>query len=170
MNDCLIIEKVILDKMEAYFGSDIKRICHARRVLEHAKEISKEEGGNILVVIASAILHDIGIKECERKFNSTGGQLQEKEGPAIARDILGRLDLDKQVILQVCRIIASHHSPGEVNTLNFKILWDADWLVNLKDEYNITDKKALSGIIEKTFLTKTGKLKARKVYIEDGKE
>jgi len=40
---------------------------------------------------------------------------------------------------------------------NFKILWDADWLVNLGDEHNIKDKKNLEKVINKIFLTNTGK-------------
>lgn len=166
----LDLEGRLLEKMEEYFGPDTRRIHHARQVLKYAKEIVEKDGGDGQIVIASAILHDIGIKECESKYNSTGGQLQEKEGPPIARSILQELHADETVISEVCRIIASHHSPREVDTLNFKAIWDADWLVNLKDEYNIKDKKRLRNIIAKTFLTETGKMKAREIYIKDGKE
>lgn len=164
------LEGKILEKVEKYFGPDTRRIRHAQKVLKYAKEILGKEGGDGQIVIASAILHDIGIKECESKYNSTSGQLQEKEGPPIARSILQKLYASEEIISEVCQIIASHHSPGEVDTLNFKILWDADWLVNLRDEYNIEDKKRLKSIIEKTFLTETGKMKAREIYIKDEKE
>ena len=162
------MEEKILKRMTEYFGEDKKRIYHAREVLRYAKELLKNEGGSNAVVISVAILHDIGIKECEMKYNSTNGQLQEKEGPPIAREILESLKIREEIIDEVCRIIASHHSPGEVNTLNFKILWDADWLVNLKDEYDIRNKKKLGMIIEKVFMTKTGKTKARKFYLNHG--
>ena len=33
-------------------------------------------------------MHDIGIHEAERKYNSSAGNYQELEGPAIAADIL----------------------------------------------------------------------------------
>lgn len=161
------MEEKILKKMTEYFGDDKKRICHAQEVLRYAKELLKNEVGNRDVVIFAAILHDIGIKECERKYNSTSGQLQEREGPPIARKILEDLKIKEEIIDQVCRIVASHHSPGEVTTLNFKILWDSDWLVNLKDEYDIRDKKKLERIIEKVFMTKTGKTKAREIYINN---
>jgi hydroxymethylbilane synthase len=168
--ELLDLESKILRKMEEYFDSDTRRIYHAQQVLKYAKQILEKEDGDSDIVIASGILHDIGIKECERKYNSTSGQLQEKEGPLIARGILQELDVSEAIISEVCQIIASHHSPGEVNTLNFKILWDADWLVNLKDEYNIKGKKRLGSIIEKTFLTETGKTKAREIYLKDEKE
>lgn len=163
------LESKLLKKMEEYFAEDTKRIWHARAVLGYAKEILEKEDGDQETVISAAILHDIGIKECEKKYGSAAGHLQEKEGPPIAIKILCDLNVSKKVISEVSQIIASHHSPGEVDTLNFKILWDADWLVNLKDEYDIKDRKKLKDVIEKIFLTKTGKSKAEEIYIKNEK-
>jgi hypothetical protein len=84
-----------------------------------------------------------------------------------ARRLLADCNVGEDVIARVCRIIASHHSPGEVDTIEFRILWDADWLVNLNDECDIRNKKKLGAIIEKTFLTKTGIAKAKEIYCED---
>ena len=49
-----------------------------------------------------------------------------------------------------------------INTQNFKVLYDADCLVNLKDEYETKDKEKLKTIIEKVFLTQAGKAFAKK--------
>ena len=156
----------ILAEMRTYFGADKKRIEHAEKVLYYAKQILKKEKADSNVVIPAAILHDIGIKECERKYASTNGQLQEKEGSPIARNILKHLDVESDIIKEVCEIIASHHSKGEINTINFKVIWDADWLVNLRDEYDITDKNKLRKIIDRLFCTKEGKRIAEKVYLK----
>lgn len=161
------LEAKILGAMESYFGTDARRIRHAKDVLKYAKEILKAEKGVYEVIVPAAILHDIGIRECERKYNSTNGQMQEKEGPPIARKILKDLHVDKRAIAEICGIIASHHSPGEIDTANFKIIWDADWLVNLKDEHDIKDKKKLKGIIEKIFLTGAGRGIAEEIYLKD---
>jgi len=158
-------EKVLLEMMN-YFKDDLKRIEHARKVLMYAEKILEDNPqADRNVVVISAILHDIGIKEAERKYGSADGQLQEKEGPAVAKEILQKLGVKKEVIDEVCQIIASHHSPGEVNTLNFKIIWDADWLVNLKDEVDINNKEKLKGIIDKVFMTDTGKRIAKEIYL-----
>lgn len=167
MENTTELESKILEAMQRYFGMDTKRIHHAQNVLKYAKGILKVEKGVYNVVILAAILHDIGIRECERKYNSTNGQLQEKEGPPIARKILEDLHVDNKIIVEVCQIIASHHSPGEINTLNFKVIWDADLLVNLKDEYDIKNKEKLKGVVAKMFLTETGKMIARGIYLED---
>lgn len=125
----------LISEMESYFGKDRRRIRHARKVLEHAEELLKKErgsGANECVVTSAAVLHDIGIHACEKKYGLTAGHLQEKEGPPIARRIMEKLNFEEDVIKEVCDIIASHHSPGEVDTSNFRILYEADRLVNLE--------------------------------------
>lgn len=151
-------------QMENYFDQDKKRINHAHQVTEFAQQIMANEKGHPIIVLAAAVLHDIGIHAAEKKYGSTSGHYQEIEGPPIARNILEKLELSKKDIDEVCDIIASHHSPGEVDTLNFKILYDADWLVNLKDEYDLEGEK-LARVIDRVFLTETGKDIARTIYL-----
>ena len=55
-----IMKNKLLAAMEAHFGSDRKRIDHARRVLRHAEHILESEPCDRTVVEAAAILHDIG--------------------------------------------------------------------------------------------------------------
>ncbi len=155
----------LIQAMEVYFGKDAKRINHAHRVTGYAEELLKEEGGDYLIVIAAALLHDIGIHEAEKKYGSTSGKYQEKEGPPIARQILVRLGFEPDQIGEICEIIAHHHSPGKINSQNFKVLYDADWLVNLRDEYDMRDRTRLSSIIDKLFLTSSGRALAREVYL-----
>ena len=51
--------------------------------------------------------------------------------------------------------------------MNFKIIYDADLIVNLEEgqKDNETEKERLSKIIEKTFLTDTGKRLARETLL-----
>ncbi|MGW8161566.1 MAG: HD domain-containing protein, partial [Desulfobulbales bacterium] len=73
--------------MRKYFGPDSRRIRHAEDVARYAEEIGKLEKGNMAVIMAAAYLHDIGIKEAERKFQSSAARYQHSEGPPVARDI-----------------------------------------------------------------------------------
>lgn len=116
-------------------------------------------------MIPASILHDIGIKEAERKYGSSAPHYQEKEGPPVAKEILIQMGLKKEDIDEICQIIAHHHSPGKINTQNFKLLYDADWLVNLKEEVNTKDKTKLKKVIDKIFLTNTAKDLAEKIYL-----
>ena len=157
----------LLKELEKYFGNDSKRINHAKKVLCYAENLAELESADWYIIIPVSILHDVGIKQAETKYGSSAGNYQEKEGPAIAREILINLGVKKENIDEICEIIAHHHSPGKINTQNFKVLYDADWLVNLKDEVGLSDKEKLSKIINNVFLTKTGREKAKEIYLNE---
>jgi HD superfamily phosphodiesterase len=152
--------------MEDYFGNDEKRINHSHRVTAYACRLMEDEPANPDLVVVTALLHDIGIREAERKYGSSAGNLQEVEGPPVAREILARIGFSDAFIGEACDIIASHHSPGEVDTENFRIIWDADWLVNLGDECDLSVPEKVEKIIDKTFLTRTGRRIARQLYLK----
>ncbi len=157
--------KRIEQAMRDYFGADQRRINHALRVAGFAGEILDREPGDREVVMAAAFLHDIGIREAERKYGSSAGNLQEQEGPPVAREILSSLGYGEALIAEVCSIIASHHSPGEVETDNFRVIWDADWLVNIPDEVGLDDETRLRETIGRIFQTGTGRSIAERLYL-----
>jgi len=157
----------LIGAMEAYFGTDIRRIEHAHKVTGYVERLLGPEKGDAVIVIGAAVLHDIGIPMAEKKYGSALGKYQEIEGPPIAKKILTRLGFATDQTEEICQIIAHHHSPGKIATRNFKILYDADWLVNLRDEYDIRDKNKLATIIDRVFLTASGKTLAREVYLSE---
>ena len=161
----LTAKEQLIAVMEAYFGDDGRRIGHAKKVTENAERLMAAEGGDPEVVIAAGVLHDIGIHEAERKHGSPAGHFQELEGPPIARELLTTLGYAPETVDEICDIIAHHHSPGVLTTVNFKVLYDADWLVNLEDEYDIRDRAKLGTIIDRVFLTETGRKLARERYL-----
>ena len=91
----------LMSAMEAYFKEDVKRINHAYRVTEYAEELLKREGGDYSIVIGASLLHDIGIHAAEKKYGSTIGKYQEKEGPPIARQILTSLGFEQNQIEEI---------------------------------------------------------------------
>jgi HD superfamily phosphodiesterase len=158
------LKEKIREEMERYFGDDAKRIKHANRVLGYAEQIMETESGDRDIVCAAAILHDIGIREAEKKHGSSAGKYQEIEGPRIAEEILKRLNFPEVKIKPVLDIIAHHHSPRDGESQNYKVLYDSDWLVNIKDEVGLEDKEKIARVIENVFLTDTGKQLAKKLY------
>ena len=160
----LLRERIALE-MKKYFGTDFKRVHHAIKVARFAEQILKMEGGNPLVVMGAAYLHDIGIHEASRKYGSHSGHYQDMEGPAIAREILERLNVPKQVIDEVCDIIGHHHSPREKETLHFQILYEADGLVNIEEEGISKNREKVEQLIRKVFRTVTGKRLAEELYL-----
>jgi hypothetical protein len=160
----LLKDRVAIE-MKRYFGQDFKRIGHASRVARYAEQIGKKEGGNLAVILTASYLHDIGIKEAERKYNSTAPHYQHQEGPPIAREILSRLKAREELIEEVCDIVGHHHHPRPEETVNFKAVYDADLIVNLQEEQseNPRPEEQLASIIAKAFLTDSGRDLGREV-------
>ena len=163
----LLKDRVAIE-MKRYLKQDFRRVGHAIRVARYAEQIGREEGGNLAVILCAAYLHDIGIKEAERKHNSAAARYQEAEGPPIAREILNRLGAQEALIDEVCDIVGHHHHPKQDETVNFESLYDADLITNLeeKQKENPTEPEKLTGIIEKSFLTGSGANLARKVLLK----
>jgi len=155
----------ISQEMQKYFGDDFRRIHHALKVARYAERILKMEGGDPLVVLGAAYLHDIGIHEAERKYQSLEGHLQEKEGPPIAREILEKLGVGSKLVDEICDIIGHHHYPRKEETLNFQIVYEADGLVNIEEMGIANDPERVRRLIEEAFRTVTGKKLAEELAL-----
>jgi predicted HD phosphohydrolase len=162
----LLKDRVAIE-MKRYFKQDFKRIGHATRVARYAEKIGKEEQGNLAVILTAAYLHDIGIKEAERKHESTAARYQEEEGPPVAKEILEKLGAREELIEEVCDIVGHHHHPGPEESINFKSIYDADMIANLEDNHKESpvESEKLASIIEKSFLTESGRKLAQSVLL-----
>jgi len=160
-------------EMKLYFKQDFKRIGHAAKVARYAEKIVLQEKGDPAVVLSAAYLHDIGIKEAERKQQNNEVADHEEEGPAVARELLTKLDANQDLIEEVCDIISHHHHPGDHDTTNFRIVYDADLIVNLEDKRRKAQMapEQLADLVETGFLTDEGRELARRVLLngENGK-
>jgi len=162
-------EDYILE-MKEHFGSDERRINHALKVLavaemimngEQVKEITRD------VVTVTALLHDVGIKAAEQKYNSSAGPYQEIEGPPIVRDIMERLGSPSEIIDRVVYIVGGHHTASKNDGLDFQIIWEADLMVNIEEDGLNERPEKLPAIISKNFETSTGRQLAMERYCEE---
>jgi len=147
----------ILIAMIKYFGSDVSRINHSLKVHAFSRSIGEKEGlhGEELYILeVASILHDIGIKVSEEKYNSSAGNYQEIEGPGVARELLYPFELEEKILGRICFLIGNHHTYSKIDLLDFQILVEADFLVNIYED-NI-DKKSVAIVKEKCFKTSTG--------------
>ena len=155
----------LIQKMIAYNHGDAKRISHALKVHNYTKTIAILEKVNeydLFNLESAAILHDIGIKVCEKKYNSTEGKLQEKEGPVIAEKLLSDLGFSGEVSERVQYLIAHHHTYNNIDGIDYQILVEADFLVNMcEDELS---EEALQNTYQNIFRTEAGKKICREMY------
>ncbi|HPR31839.1 MAG TPA: HD domain-containing protein [Prolixibacteraceae bacterium] len=155
----------VMQKMIFYFGDDIRRINHALKVYGFARCLAGLEGldqEQIRVVEIAALLHDIGIKEAERKYQSTAGPYQEKEGPPVALGLLHDFPLERNTLDRIIYLIGNHHSYTKINGKDFQILVEADFLVNIsEDEMPV---HSIIAIRNRYFTTETGRSFLEKMY------
>ena len=147
-----MINKLHMAMIGLYHG-DAKRIQHFCKVHSYAKLIAEMENVDaktLFILETAALTHDIGIHLCEEKYGNCNGKLQEKEGPAIAEKLL------------VQYLIAHHHTYNNIDGIDYQILVEADFLVNMcEDELS---EEALQNTYQNIFRTETGKKICREMY------
>lgn len=159
-----MINKLHVEMIKLYSG-DAKRIQHFCKVHSYAKLIAEMEGVNadtLFVLEAAALTHDIGIHYCEEKYGSCNGKLQEKEGPAIAKRLLADLHFEEQVSERVQYLIAHHHTYVNMDGIDYQILVEADFLVNLCEDGSSI--QSVRHAYEKIFKTDSGKKICREMF------
>ena len=131
-----MLNQLHLAMIELYSG-DAKRIQHFCKVHSYAKLIAEMENvdeDTLFVLEAAALTHDIGIHLCEEKYGNCNGKLQEKEGPAIAKKLLSDLHFEERVSERVQYLIAHHHTYENIDSIDYQILVEADFLVNMYED------------------------------------
>ena len=144
--------------MISYNNADPMRIQHTTKVHAYARLIGHGEGldeGAQFILESAALVHDIGIRASEKKYGHQNGKLQEQEGPAVARDLLERLGGYTEVqIERICWLIAHHQTYHVCEDMDYQILIEADFLVNLYEDNE--SPKAIEAIRRNIFKTKSG--------------
>ena len=121
------VAKLLVD----YFGNDFRRITHALEVLRYSEKIMEETGScDHEILVAVALLHDIGIKRSEELLGYNNGKTQEEYGPPVAEELLRSIGFPDDKIVKVCEIIGNHHSPSRYDYVELRILKEADRIVN----------------------------------------
>lgn len=155
----------LIDEMIAYDKGDPRRIQHFIKVHNFARTIGQLEGlddDTLYILESAAVVHDIGIHVCEEKYGSCEGKLQEKEGPALAKEMLERLGYEHEVIDRVCYLVGHHHTYTNIDDVDYQILVEADFLVNLYEDEVSLD--AVRKAYQNIFKTESGRKICRNMF------
>ena len=96
-------------------------------------DVQTKDFGRIAAQTAKQVIIQ-GIREAERLYGQCGGKLQERLGPPEAQKMLDSLGFAPDVTERVCFLIAHHHTLDGVDALDWRILLEADFLVNMIEE------------------------------------
>lgn len=144
--------------MIAYYDGDPKRIRHFTKVHSYARLIGIGEeldDASLFILEAAAYTHDIGIRVAEEKYGRCDGKLQEQEGPIIAQKMLSQLGFENYIVERICFLIGHHHTYDNIDGLDYQILVEADFLVNLYEDD--AGNRAIDKAYKRIFKTETGK-------------
>lgn len=159
-----MINKLHLAMMN-YIATTQNWIQHFCKVHSYAKLIAETENVDkkcLFIIETAALTHDIGIHVCEEKYGNCNGKLQEKEGPAIAKKLLEKLGFDKDVSDRVQYLIAHHHTYDNIDGIDYQILVEADFLVNIME--SDLSKEATLKAYHTIFKTTCGKTICREMF------
>lgn len=150
--------RLLMDAMCDYDAGDARRIHHFVKVHGLARQIGQAEGldeNTLFTLEAAAITHDIGIRLAEKRYGRCDGKLQEELGPGEAEPMLAQLGFPRPVVRRVGCLIGHHHTTADVAGVDWQILLEADFLVNMVEEG--LSAEAIDAAEEKLFRTAEGK-------------
>jgi hypothetical protein len=115
---------------------------HTRIAHRLSLDLMKKKGGDRKIVEPAMILHDVGWSRVDRNEIATAfgvraedkataremNRIHEIEGAAIARQLLESFDYDEQLTLRIVRIIERHDSSMRAESLEERLVKDADKL------------------------------------------
>ena len=148
MKNIDILNKLHIAMIELYSG-DAKRIQHFCKVHSYARLIAKMEhvdNKTLFVIETAALTHDIGIHICEEKYGECSG----------------KLGFEPEISERVQYLIAHHHTYNNIDGIDYQILIEADFLVNMYED-NVS-KEAVLKAYDNIFRTEYGKQLCRDMY------
>jgi hypothetical protein len=151
--------------MIGFYEGSLHDINHFLKVYAYAETIGRLEGLDASVqetLELAAVVHDIACPLCRAKYGNAAGRLQEAEGCPLAVRFLTELGCAQPVVERVSYLVAHHHTYTDVDGPDYRILLEADFLVNA-DESSMS-AAAIQKAKEAFFRTASGLRLLRAVY------
>jgi hypothetical protein len=160
MMDEIVVEPLcdrLVVAMRTVFGEDTVNIERALERLKNAEAILEGEQGDPLVIKAAAILFDVD------SFLLVHS-VQDNAQTTSVKSILIDHEINAAASEQICRI-AGELQQGELHTQEYRVLWDAEWLVTIPEEHEDLDSKEMAALIARVFRTGKGRALAEKRFL-----
>ena len=158
------IDELTVRMIELYCG-DAGRIQHFIKVHSLARLIGRMsdlDDRTMVTLECAALVHDIAIHEAERLYGSCEGPLQEQLGPPLARKLLEELHFSGEMIDRICYLVGHHHTYTHIDGMDYQILVEADFLVNLYEGFS--SPETIKTTYDQIFKTKAGRRICRKMF------
>lgn len=164
------MDNELLMKMTEYYAGQPNRIQHFMKVYAYSRMLGEMEGLDSRtqhILEAAAAVHDIGIRRSEELYGDCSGKHQEELGPEEAEKMLIGLGYGRELTERVCFLVGRHHTYTDIDGMDHQILVEADFLVNLFENEDGINKKAVENALERIFVTKSGKAVLKTMFLAE---
>jgi hypothetical protein len=156
----------LIQAVEKELAGDPPRLAHVLLVFQHAKQLLEREGGDPRIVLAAVLLLPLtpdDLTSCGSTGDSPACLLA---GSPRAKQILQDVGYQGDTISGVCQVIWAFRTAEERNTLDLKVVSDAQRLAELAGQGQAVAREDLEDIIRRDFHTSAGKQRARELFAE----
>ena len=155
-----------IEKMIDFYKGNLHDIAHFMKVWAFAETIGKQEkldAHTQQVLELAAVVHDIACPLCREKYGNTNGKNQELESSPLVEAFLSDLPVPSDDIQRISWLAAHHHTYENVDGLDYRILLEADFLVNADESgYKIA---AIKSAEKNIFRTPSGIRLLKSMYL-----
>lgn len=150
-NESLLLEKALL-----FEEGHLRRTRHILTVYSLCRLIGGGEQlsrGTRQIIQAAAILHDIAIGPCKKKYGSATQEQQQKMAPAIVSNFLKQCEYLPSARKRILKLVLTHHDYRPYQGMDHQVLMEADLIAGC---YEADCPEEQFRKIKPLFLTNTG--------------
>ncbi len=155
-----------IKKMIDFYEGNIHDIDHFMKVWALAKTIGEEEGLDDQtqeILEYAAVVHDIACPLCRKKYGNTNGKHQEEESGPLVEAFFADLPVGTLNVDRIKWLVEHHHTYTNVDGMDYRILLEADFLVNAGESNYAKD--VLENACVNIFRTETGIHLLKSMYL-----
>ena len=155
-----------IEKMTDFYKGNIHDIYHFLKVWAFAKNIGEAEGLDPKTqetLEMAAVVHDIACPLCREKYGNTSGKHQEEESALLVAEFFKDVPAGELDVERITWLVTHHHTYTNVEGMDYQILLEADFLVNLYEDS--VPKAAEQNALDKIFKTQTGKTICKEMFV-----
>ena len=160
------ITAVAIEKMIDFYQGNLRDIEHFLKVWAYAKTIGEQESvdeNTQGILELAAVVHDISCPLCREKYGNTNGKHQEEESGPLVEAFFADLPVGTLNVDRIKWLVEHHHTYTNVDGMDYRILLEADFLVNAGESNYAKD--VLENACVNIFRTETGIHLLKSMYL-----
>ena len=160
------ITAVAIEKMIDFYQGNLRDIEHFLKVWAYAKTIGEQESvdeNTQGILELAAVVHDISCPLCREKYGNTNGKHQEEESGPLVEAFFADLPVGTPNVDRIKWLVEHHHTYTNVEGMDYRILLEADFLVNAGESNYAKD--AIENACVNIFRTATGIHLLKSMYL-----